>query len=46
MIQGGALASYKIVEREVLISLLKVIEKSKFNDLIILDRGHPSFDLV
>jgi len=46
MILGGALASYKIGEREMLISLLKVIEKSKFNDLIILDRGHPSFDLV
>ena len=46
MILGGALASYKIGEREMLISLLKAIEKSKFNDLIILDRGYPSFDLV
>lgn len=46
IILGGALASYKIGEREMLLSLLNEIRKSGFNELIILDRGYPSFDLV
>ena len=46
IILNGGLASYKIGEREMLLTILKDTRKHNFNDLIILDRGYPSFDLV
>lgn len=46
LILGGALSSYKTGERDMLLSLLKETDKSAFKELIILDRGYPSFDLI
>jgi Transposase DDE domain len=46
MILDGALAGYKTGEREMLMSQLKVINKNSFKNLIVLDRGYPSFELV
>jgi hypothetical protein len=46
MILNGSLASYKTGEREMLISQLNVIKKGDYKNLIILDRGYPSFDLA
>jgi Transposase DDE domain len=46
MIIGGALASYKTGEREMLLTLLNENKKNGFKELVILDRGYPSFDLA
>lgn len=46
MILNGTLSHCSMGEREILVSQLDVIKKSGFNELIILDRGYPSFDLV
>ena len=46
MIVGGALASYKTGEREMLLTLLNENKKNGFKELVILDRGYPSFDLA
>ena len=46
MILDGALASYEVGEREMLIKQLKTLDNSCFKNLIILDRGYPSFELA
>ena len=46
MILNGALAPDKIGEREMLLSLLDVLEKSENKYLILLDRGYPGFDIA
>lgn len=46
MILNGVLAPNKTGEREMLISLLNILETSKNKYLIILDRGYPGFDIA
>ena len=46
MILNGALAPNKTGEREMLLSLLDVLETIKNKYLIILDRGYPGFDIA
>jgi hypothetical protein len=46
MVIDGVLAPFSQGERQLAISLFQGLKKSTFNELIILDRGYPSFELI
>lgn len=46
MVIDGALAPFTQGERQLAVSLFQGLKKSTFNELIILDRGYPSFELI
>jgi len=46
MILDGVLSPYKTGERQLAIEQLKSLKNSGYNELVLLDRGYPSFDLI
>jgi hypothetical protein len=46
MVIDGVLAPFSQGERQLAISLFQGLKKSMFNELIIFDRGYPSFELI
>jgi hypothetical protein len=46
MVIDGILAPFSTGERQLAISLFEGLKKSPFNELIILDRGYPSFEIM
>jgi hypothetical protein len=46
MVLNGILAPYSKGERQLAISQIKELKKSSYQELLILDRGYPSFDII
>jgi hypothetical protein len=46
MVLDGKLAPFSEGERQLAISLFQGLKKSQFNELIILDRGYPSYEMI
>lgn len=46
MVINGTLAPFSQGERQLATSLFQGLKKSSFNELIILDRGYPSFEMI
>lgn len=46
MVLDGKLAPFSEGERQLAISLFQGLKKSQFKELIILDRGYPSYEMI
>ena len=46
LVLDGTLVPFSTGERELAVSQIKGLEKSGYQELILLDRGYPSFDLM
>ena len=46
MILDGVIAPFSQGERQLAVSQIKEIKKNSFQELLILDRGYPSFDVI